>query len=110
SLAAVLKPHVAGQKVLLARADRGRELLHDQLKGVAQVQQVAVYSQVDIAQHDPLVLERLRKGEIDDVVLTSSNIARALARHLDESCQAQLRSARTRVVTISPVTSAVVRE
>jgi len=110
SLAAALKPHVAGRRVLLARADRGRELLRDELESIAQVQQVAVYAQVDAVQPDPDILEQLRRGEIDDVVLTSSNIARSLARLLDDPCQAMLRSGQTRIVSISPVTSATVRE
>ena len=109
-LAAMLKPHVAGKRVLLARADRGRELLRDELSAVADVHQVAVYSQVDAVEHDGLVLDRLRRGEIDDVVLTSSNIARALARALDDACLDRMRSGRPRIISISPVTSAAIRE
>src|SRR5206468_9440053 len=41
-LADALKPHVAGKRVLLARADRGREHLRDALATVATVEQVAV--------------------------------------------------------------------
>jgi uroporphyrinogen III methyltransferase/synthase len=109
-LATALKPHVAGKRVLLARADRGRDVLPDQLRSVAEVCQVAVYSQVDVAQADPVILQQLRTGEIDDVVLTSANIARALARLLDDACQERLRSGQTRIVSISPVTSATVKE
>jgi uroporphyrinogen III methyltransferase/synthase len=110
SLAAALKPHVVGTRVLLARADRGREVLRDELQGVATVDQVAVYSQTDGVQADAAVVDCLRKGDVDFVVLTSSNIARSLSRILDARCQVHLQSGRMRVISISPVTSATVRE
>ena len=47
SLASALKERAAGQRVLLARADRGRDVLREQLANVAEVEQIAVYSQVD---------------------------------------------------------------
>jgi uroporphyrinogen III methyltransferase / synthase len=110
NLAAALKPHVAGRRVLLARADRGRDLVREELHTIAQVQQVAVYCQRDVAQPDPVVLDQLRNGEIDDVVLTSSNVARSLARLLDEACQARLRAGQPGIISISPVTSSAVME
>jgi uroporphyrinogen III methyltransferase/synthase len=109
-LADALAERVRGGRVLLARADRGRELLRERLSLVAQVEQVAVYSQVDVVEPDAAILERLRRGEFDYVTLTSSNIARALLRALGEEGAAPLRDGRTGLVTISPVTSAAVRE
>jgi uroporphyrinogen III methyltransferase/synthase len=110
ALAAALKERVAGQRILLARADRGRDLLRLELAAVAAVDQVAVYAQVDAVHADSEVIDGLRRGEIDYVTLTSSNIARALARALDEPCRARLESGEVKVVCISPVTSAAVRE
>jgi uroporphyrinogen III methyltransferase/synthase len=55
-------------------------------------------------------VEEWKTGAVDYLTLTSSNIARALVRSLDESGLAALRDGRVRVVTISPVTSAAVRE
>jgi uroporphyrinogen III methyltransferase/synthase len=104
-----LENHVRDRKVLLARADRGREILFDELQRLCQVEQIAVYSQRDAVAADPAVLELLRGGQIDCVTLTSSNIARAFVTMLDDACRAQLGN-RTRIVTISPVTSATVRE
>jgi uroporphyrinogen III methyltransferase/synthase len=106
----LLKEKAAGQRVLLARADRGRELLREELARVATVEQIAVYSQVDTLEADPEVLDCLRRGEIDYVTVTSSNIARALARLLDETCRARLQSGAVRLVSISPVTSETIRE
>jgi uroporphyrinogen III methyltransferase/synthase len=109
-LAEALRERVRGQRVLLARADRGRELLRDELAAVAEVEQVAVYSQVDAPEPDPAVLADLREGRIGFVTLTSSNIARAFARALDDAARERVRSGAVRLVTISPVTSAAVRE
>jgi uroporphyrinogen III methyltransferase/synthase len=109
-LAAELVPLVRGQRVLLARADRGRDVLREQLAAVARVEQVAVYSQEDETEADPAVLARLRHGDVDYITLTSPNIARALARRLDAPTQALIREGRLKLVTISPVTSEAVRD
>ena len=50
-----------GSRVLLARADRGIDLLRDELSAVAEVEQVAVYSQRDAVLEDhPEALAALR--------------------------------------------------
>jgi uroporphyrinogen III methyltransferase/synthase len=108
--AAALAPRVAGQRVLLARADRGRELLRDELARVATVEQIAVYSQADTTDLDPQVLLALGRGKIGYVTLTSANIARAFLRSLDEIARLRVESGALKLVTISPVTSAAVRE
>jgi uroporphyrinogen III methyltransferase/synthase len=110
TLAAALKERVAGQRVLLARADRGREVLREELARVATVDQVAVYYQVDALPADSEPLNCLRRGEIDYVTVTSSNIGRALVRSLDGHCRARILSGEVKFVSISPVTSATVRE
>jgi uroporphyrinogen III methyltransferase/synthase len=109
-LADALKDLVRGQRVLLARADRGRELLRDELSSVADVEQIAVYSQVDAHDPDARILADLRDGRIEFVTLTSSNIALALCRALDERTREHVRNGRIQLVTISSVTSAAVRE
>ncbi len=110
SLAAALKDRAAGQRILLARADRGREILRAELAPVAEVDQIAVYSQVDVMEADALILDRLRNGMIDYVTMTSSNIARAFARALDEPSRARIAAGQVQLVSISPVTSATIRE
>ena len=77
---------------------------------MATVDQVAVYSQVDALAADAEVLNCLRRGEIDYVTVTSSNIVRALARVLDGPCRARIESGAVQLVSISPVTSAAIRE
>jgi uroporphyrinogen III methyltransferase/synthase len=111
SLAASLLDKVAGQRVLLARADRGIELLREELSAVASVDQVAVYSQVDfLLGPDTEALRMLSRGEVDFVTITSSNIARAICQAVDESGKQHILSNRTAIVSISPRTSAVVRD
>jgi uroporphyrinogen III methyltransferase/synthase len=109
ALAAGLKERAAGQRVLLARADRGRDVLRQELSMVATVDQVAVYSQVDQVEADAAVLEALRRGDVSFITLTSSNIARSLARIVDEPIQAQIHSGKIKLVSISEVTSRDVR-
>jgi uroporphyrinogen III methyltransferase/synthase len=111
ALAEALRPRVAGQAVLLARADRGREVLREELeRSAGRVEQVAVYRQADAVETESPVLDYLRRGEIDYITLTSANIARALIRALDEVSRGRLESGATRLVSISPVTSTAVRE
>jgi uroporphyrinogen III methyltransferase/synthase len=110
SLAEALKERVAGQRVLLARADRGRDILRAELAAVATVDQVAVYSQIDALDANSEALTMLREGKIDYVTVTSSNIARALARALDKPSRARIQSGDVQLVSISPVTSAAIRE
>jgi uroporphyrinogen III methyltransferase/synthase len=110
ALAAALKAQAAGRRVLLARADRGRELLREELSAVAEVVQVAVYSQTDAEGPDAATRELMRAGQVDYVTVTSSNIARSLARALGPEGLEQVRSGRTGLVSISPVTSATIRE
>ncbi len=108
-LAAALRGRVMGQRVLLARADRGRELLQEELLRVARVEQISVYSQSD-AVADPTLLQMLREGRIDYVTLTSSNIARAFAAAVDEPTRKRIDRGALQLVSISPVTTAAAME
>src|SRR5262249_1573436 len=47
ALAEALAPRVAGRRVLLARADRGRTVLRDELGRLTAVEQIAVYRNAD---------------------------------------------------------------
>jgi uroporphyrinogen III methyltransferase/synthase len=109
-LVAALRERVTGQAVLLARADRGREVLREELAKVARVEQIAVYSQKDAVDAGAPALDSFRRGEIDYVTLTSANIARALLGELDAVCRSRVESGQVKLVSISPVTSAAVRE
>jgi uroporphyrinogen III methyltransferase/synthase len=110
SLAAALAERAAGQRILVARADRGRDVLREELTKVATVDQVAVYRQLDAIRGDGPVHDAIRRGEAEFVTLTSSSIARAFLGSLDNSAAKRIRCGDVRLVTISPVTSAAARE
>jgi uroporphyrinogen III methyltransferase / synthase len=105
SLAASLADRVAGKRVLLVRASRGREVLAEQLVAAGGlVEQIVAYSSHDVASADPEILRRLQRGQVDWITVTSSAIARSLV-HLFGS---DLRQAK--LASISPITTGVLRE
>lgn len=94
-----------GAKFLLVRASRGREVLSEQLtQAGGHVEQVVVYTSRDVTEAEPEVLAQLAAGKIDWVTVTSSAIARSLVRLLGDDLS------RARLVSISPITSAVLAE
>jgi uroporphyrinogen III methyltransferase/synthase len=104
-LASELVPHASGQRFLLARASRGRELLADELTAAgAQVEQVVVYSSTDVEKPFPEIATQMSAGRIDWVTVTSSAIARSLVAMFGHDL------ARTKLASISPVTSQTLRE
>jgi uroporphyrinogen III methyltransferase/synthase len=105
ALAELLTPEARGKKFLLARASRGREILGEQLAAAgASVEQVVVYTSEDVPEPTAEIAAELAAGRIDWVTVTSSAIARSLARMFG----AELRSAR--LASISPITSATLRQ
>jgi uroporphyrinogen III methyltransferase/synthase len=102
SLAAALCREAPGQRFLLARASRGREVLSEQLRqSGGQVEQIVVYSSADVLRADPEVTQRLATGQVDWVTVTSSSIAQATAAMFGETLR------KSRLASISPVTSEV---
>jgi uroporphyrinogen III methyltransferase/synthase len=105
ALADALRPHVGGQRVLWARASRGRDVLPTQLAAAgAQVEQVIVYQNVDVGALPESALRRIEAGELDWIGLSSPSIARSLAKLLTPAARAQLGRC-VQVAAISPVTA-----
>jgi uroporphyrinogen III methyltransferase/synthase len=105
SLAQALAGGAAGRRLLLVRASRGREVLAEELsKAGGAVEQVVVYESIDVEQPTPEIAERMAAGQIDWTTVTSSAIARSLAKMFGDSLE------RTRLVSISPITSTTLRE
>jgi uroporphyrinogen III methyltransferase/synthase len=105
-----LKPHVTEQRILLARANRGRDYLREELAKVAtQVEQVTVYDQVDELNVSPSVVDALRRGEIRYIALPSSNIARNVLAAFDETIRRRVERGEIRLVAISPETGKAIR-
>jgi uroporphyrinogen III methyltransferase/synthase len=100
ALADALVSHASGEKFLLIRASRGREVLAEQLVAAGkQVEQVVVYQSTDVQRPEPDVAAALAAGKIDWITVTSSAIAQSLVRLFGDDLR------RTRLASISPVTS-----
>jgi uroporphyrinogen III methyltransferase/synthase len=105
ALASALAAKARGGRVLLARADRGRAVLREELESLAEVEQVAVYSNADVEAIPVGVLDRMIGGSVDWITLTSSAITERLHALLPESARARV-GASIRLASISPVTTA----
>jgi uroporphyrinogen III methyltransferase/synthase len=90
-----------GGRVLLAQAAQGREKLRERLVAVATVDVAPVYEQATAVDANSDALDRLRRGEIDAVTLTSPNITRAFLGACDDAIRGRLRDGSTRVVVNS---------
>ncbi|MFO0956308.1 MAG: uroporphyrinogen-III synthase [Isosphaeraceae bacterium] len=107
-LADALAERAGGRRILLARADRGREVLAERLRGRAHVESMAVYRNADAPSLPEGLADRIARGEVDWITLTSPAIARNLHRLLPDPARGQIgRSAR--LATISPLTSEAAR-
>jgi uroporphyrinogen III methyltransferase/synthase len=100
ALAESLAPQIAGKRVLLARASRGREVLAEMLAAAgATVEQIVVYESRDIEAPDLGVTAALAAGQIHWTTVTSSAIARSLVKLFGDSL------CRTRLAAISSLTA-----
>jgi len=105
ALAAALAGQARGRRFLLVRASRGRPVLADQLRQAdGHVEQIAAYSSIDVTSPDDELVGQMETGQIDWVTVTSSAIARALVGMFGRKLH------RTRLASISPITSAVLRQ
>ncbi|MCH7751401.1 MAG: uroporphyrinogen-III C-methyltransferase [Planctomycetes bacterium] len=105
ALAEGLAASAAGQRVLLLRASRGREVLAERLTAAgAHVEQVVVYQSNDVAAPEPDIAAALAEGRIDWVTVTSSAIARSVVRLFGDDLK------RSRLAAISPLTAEVLTE
>ncbi|MBX6316191.1 MAG: uroporphyrinogen-III synthase, partial [Isosphaeraceae bacterium] len=105
ALAAALAEHVAGRRVLLARADRGRTILKDELERIAHVEQVPVYRNADAEALPREVVDRIAEGTVDWITLTSSAITERLHALLPEPARRRI-GHEVRLASLSPVTTA----
>ncbi|MEM9354382.1 MAG: uroporphyrinogen-III synthase, partial [Planctomycetota bacterium] len=102
ALAEKLQIGAENKRFLLLRASRGREVLAEQLRSAGGVvEQVIVYQSVDVNRADDSVRDELERGAIDWVTVTSSAIARSVARLYGDALR------NTRLAAISPLTAGV---
>ena len=110
ALAEALSPHVEGQRILWARASRGRDVLPQMLKEAGgEVEELVVYRNEDVTEFSPTVVQQIEQGELDWSGLSSPSIARNLKDLLPETALALLGNS-VRLASISPVTSAAAKE
>lgn len=96
--------------MLWVRASRGRDVLPRMLTDVgALFAQLVVYENRDVETLSPDVECRLKSGTLDWIGLSSPSIARHFAKLLKTSGITP-NDLKTRIATISPVTSAAARE
>lgn len=110
ALATELAQRASGQKALWVRATRGRDVIPRILQHAAvQVEELVVYQNEDVESLSDDIIARLKDGRLDWIGLSSPSIARRFADLLRDS-GISMSDLRTRLATISPVTSAAVRE
>lgn len=108
----VLPPPAApGERVLVARAETGRDVLPDGLRARGyDVDVVAVYRTVAVPP-DPSIVERLRAGEVDAVTFTSPSTVERFHAAVPGAVELLAGGPGAAVaVSIGPVTSARARE
>ncbi|MGM0487191.1 MAG: uroporphyrinogen-III synthase [Planctomycetota bacterium] len=104
-LAEALLDDAAGKRFLLVRASRGREWLAQQLTTAgADVEQVVFYESVDSSAASPRIRAALAAEDIRWTTVTSSAIARSLARMFGSDLK------KTNLVSISPLTSSTLHQ
>jgi uroporphyrinogen III methyltransferase/synthase len=104
ALAAALSRAGRGRRILLARADRGRTVLKDELVGLADVDQVSVYHHADVVSLPQSVLARIQERSVDWITLTSSGITTRLYELIPPAERVCI-GAQIKLASISPVTS-----
>ena len=109
ALVEALISQAAGRNILLARADRGRSLLRDELSKIARVEQVPVYQNADAEALPAEVRERISSETVDWITLTSSAIAARLYALLPAPARDKVgHGQKIRLASLSPVTSETV--
>ncbi len=94
-----------GDRYLLARASRGRDVMANRLREAGGVvDEIVVYESRDVEQPREGVTRQLAAGEIDWVTVTSSAIAQSLVAMFGEELR------KTQLASISPITSETLRE
>ncbi|MGL4421793.1 MAG: uroporphyrinogen-III C-methyltransferase, partial [Gemmataceae bacterium] len=89
-LAAKLRETAPGLRYLLARADRGKETLEQELRTIGIVGTVTVYEQHDVIDAQADVWDALRRGEINFILLTSPNVARIVTKGFDDTIRGRV--------------------
>lgn len=105
SLSDELTDQVDGKRVLIVRANRGRDVLPERLNQAGAItDQVAAYQNTDIDTIDPAIKAKVDQGDVDWITITSSATAQRLAELLGSSLH------KSKIASLSPVTSQTIRQ
>lgn len=105
ALAAELSEHVREKKILWCGADRGREILPEELSPVAaEFRKLVLYRNLDVDAWPEDAISQLKSGAVDWIALSSPSIAEGVARLLPAETRTMLGQA-LRIASISPVTA-----
>lgn len=107
-LIAELTPCLRGRKVLLARAEQGRELLARELSKLATVDEVAVYRQQPVARPAVDLNSLVLAESVEWITVSSPALVRALFGVLSAAGRERI-GVSTRLASLSPLTSAEAR-
>jgi uroporphyrinogen III methyltransferase/synthase len=105
ALGSALAPLVSGQRVLWARASRGRDVLTAMLRDAgATVEEVVCYQNIDVESLPEPGASLLAAGKLDWIALSSPSIARRLNDVITPQARTML-GQQTKLAAISPVTA-----
>lgn len=91
---------IAGKRYLSLRANRGRDILKNLLvKNGGDIEEIAVYRSEDIQEANPEILDKMKNGQIDWIIVTSSAIAESLVRLFGKELR------KSQLISISPITT-----
>lgn len=107
-LADGLLERASGRRILLVRADRGRTVLVDRLRDRAEVETLVVYRNADADSLPVGLADRVARGAVDWITLTSPAIVRNLHRLLPESARVEVGRS-VKLAAISPITAEAAR-
>jgi len=97
------------RRLLLLRADLGRdELPHGLLAAGIPFDDVVAYRSVEVTAWDPAVVQRIGRGDVHWITITSPRTIRCLATHLPDEARFQLGKT-AKLASISPLTSAAAK-
>ena len=107
----MIKAGIEGKKILVARADIGREVLTKELQKHADVKEVTIYNTIMPCDKTPMreMLSALEKGTVTAVIFTSSQNVRNMFASLDKGRLLEGLK-KTKVCAIGPITARTLEE
>ncbi len=109
----LLDAGVEGRNILIPRAEKGREILPETLRGAgAQVTIAPVYKNVMPAGRKEELREEIESGRVDMITFTSSSTVRNFLTMLDAASEEELKALLkdVRIAAIGPITAKTVTD